>query len=229
MRSDAGVPVLRWPNKLGRMGGRRRRGLLERGRVRSLAIPGAGRRTPRAERTVILIAVQSMRLDGSERFPPSLPGRCLAVVLDRWLTPPAGMAAVPGGGRTIGQTSSTRARSQVPGSLLPITARVARRSPAPGVPALFRSPRAGSPSRHPAHAHGPRGRAVAGKERAPSVAPLPQHARASLAAVIPLTEPLLEGFHEFAQRALCRDSGIKISKATSNPAGRSGTRTSMRK
>jgi hypothetical protein len=47
--------------------------------------------------------------------------------------------------------------------------------------------------------------------------------------VIPLTEPLLEGFHEFAQRALCRDSGIKISKATSNPAGRSGTRTSMRK
>ena len=85
VRSDAGVPVLRWPNKLGRMGGRRRRGLLERGRVRSLAIPGAGRRTPRAERTVILIAVQSMRLDGSERFPPSLPGRCLVVVLDRSL------------------------------------------------------------------------------------------------------------------------------------------------
>ena len=57
----------------------------ERGRVRSLAIPGDGRRIPRAERAAVLTAGQSMRLDGSERFPPSLPGRCLVVVLDRSL------------------------------------------------------------------------------------------------------------------------------------------------
>ena len=61
------------------------------------------------------------------------------------------------------------------------------------------SPRYGSPRPHPV-----RCAQVPGKL-------LP---RAPLAAVIPLPEPLLEGLHEFAQRALCRDSGVKISKAT---------------
>ena len=59
------------------------------GRGRSLAIPGAGRRTPCAERAVMLTAVQSLRLASWEGFPPPLPGRRSMIMLDRWLTPPA--------------------------------------------------------------------------------------------------------------------------------------------